>query len=384
VSHHILHVSQPTDAGVARCVADFAAAQQASGLAVTVACPADGPLAAELSALGIQVREWAATRSPGPGVAAEGRALGRLVAGVGPDLVHLHSAKAGLSGRLALRGRVPTVFQPHAWSFDAVDGPLAVAALRWERAAAAHWTHALVCVSQAERERGEQRRIRAPYRVMPNGVDLQQLTVATPEDRAAARRRLGYDDEPLAACVGRLSRQKGQDVLLEAWPTVLSAVPDARLVLVGDGPDAAVLAARGAPAVELVGRRDDVPDWLAAADVVVVPSRWEGMALVPLEALARGRSVVASDVTGVRECVPAGCGAVVPPDDARELATAVAARLADRRLADREGAAGRTHVERAHDLAVTTTRLAQVYADVIAGVRSHHSFRTGGGARENG
>jgi glycosyltransferase involved in cell wall biosynthesis len=224
----------------------------------------------------------------------------------------------------------------------------------------------VVCVSEAERARGESKRIATRYRVVLNGVDVRSFKVATASDRVEARQLLGYGDEPLAVCVGRLSRQKGQDILLDGWDAVLAAVPTARLALVGEGPEADRLAARGATAVDLVGYSDDVQAWLAAADVVVVPSRWEGMALVPLEALARGRSVVATDVAGIRESVPAGCGAVVPVEDPVRLGAALAGRLADRALSDAEGQTGRRHVEAYHDSAVTNERLRSVYVELLS------------------
>ncbi|MCF2435668.1 glycosyltransferase [Streptomyces thinghirensis] len=79
------------------------------------------------------MRHWPATRSPGPALVSEVRRLARVIEDVRPDLVHAHSAKAGLAARLAVRGRVPTVFQPHAWSFEAVGGAGAALALGWER-----------------------------------------------------------------------------------------------------------------------------------------------------------------------------------------------------------------------------------------------------------
>src|SRR5205814_7280998 len=141
----------------------------------------------------------------------------------------------------------------------------------------------------------------ASYHVVPSAVDLAQLPVATDRDRERARARLGLPAGPLVVCVGRLSRQKAQDVLLEAWPRVASAVPDATVALVGDGPEEPALRARNAPNVLFAGWRDDVPDWLAAADVVAIPSRWEGLPLVVLEAMARGRSVVSADADGMAE-----------------------------------------------------------------------------------
>jgi glycosyltransferase involved in cell wall biosynthesis len=199
--------------------------------------------------------------------------------------------------------------------------------------------------------------------VVPNGGDLSRFVVADRAERAAARGRLQLPaDAPLCVCVGRLTRQKGQDVLLAAWPGVVRQVPGAALVLVGDGPDREELA-RAAPAgVRLAGDQPDVSDWLAAADVVVAPSRWEGMALVPLEAMARGRSVVVTDVAGMGEAVPAGAGAIVPPEAVDPLASALAVRLADRAATDAEGRTGRAFVEERHDLAGTLAGIARAYA----------------------
>lgn len=316
---------------------------------MTVACPPDGWLAREAAAAGAAVVTWEATREPGPSVPGEVRRLRRVVARTRPDVLHLHSAKAGLAGRLAVRGRTPTVFQPHAWSFLAATGATGRAALAWERFAT-RWTDRLVCVSADERSLGEQAGIRAPATVVPNGVDLAALT---PSSRTEARHELGLDDRPLAVCVGRLAPQKGQHDLLDLWPDVRAAVPGATLVLVGDGPDRPTLEARGVAGVRLVGSRDDVPCWYAAADLVVAPSRWEGMALAPLEAMACGRSVVATDVPGMTDGTVRVAGR-------RALTEAIAVRLAAPEVAAAEGAAGRAHVEAHHDQVRSAAAVAAV------------------------
>ena len=359
----VLHVSQPTTEGVARTVVDLAREQTAQGWDVSVACPPHGDLPAEASAVGAEVLRWEASRNPGPTVVDESVRLARVIRAARPDLVHLHSAKAGLAGRLALRSGLPTVYQPHAWSFLAVRGPLRAASLLWERRAL-RWTDRVICVSQSECEQGVRAGLRLDGRtvVVPNGVDVERFQ---PGDRDAARARLGVGSGPLAVCVGRLSRQKGQDVLFDAWPAVLGAVPDARLVLVGDGPDREELLARAPEGSRLVGRADPL-DWYVAADVVVLPSRWEGMALVPLEAAACGRSVVVTDVAGAREAVAPGArSAVVPPEDAAALTAALAARLRDRRSADEEGELGRRHVSQHHDVRRTAGRVMEVYRQTL-------------------
>jgi glycosyltransferase involved in cell wall biosynthesis len=309
---------------------------------------------------------WRATRGPGPTVPAEAAALARLVAEVRPHLVHLHSSKAGLAGRLAVRGRLPTVFQPHAWSFLAAPSALRPACVAWERYAT-RWTHRVVYVSDRERDDGERLGISARGVVVPNGVDVEQFVAQDDDARRRARVALGLGPGPVAVCVGRLCWQKGQDLLLAAWQRALAAAPDARLVLVGDGPDRTGLIAGAPPRVLFAGPAEDPRPWYAAADVVVLPSRWEGMALVQLEAMASARCVIATDVGGAREVLAgsAGPAAVVPVGDVAALADALGVRLAEPGLAAAEAAAGRERACARHDIRQVAARVRQVYAEVV-------------------
>ncbi|WP_328754880.1 glycosyltransferase family 4 protein [Streptomyces sp. NBC_00269] len=353
----VLHVTQPVDGGVARVVRDLTEAQLSAGMRISVACPPDGPLAGSLRRIGCDVLPWQATRSPGPGIAREVRGLARLVAQVRPTLVHAHSAKAGLAARLAVRGRVPTVFQPHAWSFEAVDGPTARLALEWERRGA-RWASRVVCVSEAERATGERAGITARWDVIPNGVDLTRF-VPAPEPREATA-------DPLVVCVGRICRQKGQDVLVRAWPLVQERFPRARLVLVGDGPDAAALRRQATASVRFVGADDPVP-WYRQADLVVLPSRWEGMALAPLEAMACGRPVVVTDVDGARESLPPGLAShcLVPPDDPAALARTLTGLLRDPHRLGALGGLALRHARAHHDVRRTADAVADVYRELL-------------------
>ncbi|MFE7951736.1 glycosyltransferase [Streptomyces sp. NPDC057426] len=369
-SFSVLHAVQPGDGGVARVVVDLVRAQLEAGLRVAVACPPGTPLASAVRAEGADPYDWRAGRDPGPRLVRETRDLARVIRTVRPALVHAHSAKAGLCARLVVRGRIPTVYQPHAWSFEAVDGAVAAAARRWE-GWAARWTHRIVCVSEAERRTGEAAGVRAPWSVIHNGVDVERFGTST-----AAGADLGTDgsdspaDGPTVVCVGRLCRQKGQDVLLAAWPAVLEQVPTARLVLVGDGPDAERLRAAAPPSVRFTGNVDDTAPWYRAADLVVLPSRWEGMALAPLEAMASGRPVVVSDVDGARESLPPGheplC--LVPPEDPAALAAAVGRLLGGPEPRRTLGREAHEHVLSRFDVRRTGAAVADVYRE-LAGVR---------------
>ncbi|MEV5318042.1 glycosyltransferase [Streptomyces sp. NPDC052687] len=366
-SPRVLHVTQPVDGGVARVVTELVRAQRAAGFGVTVACPESG-LAQELRELGASVRNWPATRAPGRSLPGEVRRLARVVDEVRPDVLHAHSAKAGLAARLAVRGRIPTVFQPHAWAFEAVGGVTAVAAVAWERWGA-RWAARVVCVSEAERERGVRAKVRAHWRVIPNGIDPARFhPTAVTTARAALQPLTGLDPAvPLVVCVGRLCRQKGQDVLLEAWSSVLRRVPGARLALVGDGPEEARLRHRAPEGVLFAGAVADAVPWYQAADLVVLPSRWEGMALAPLEAMACGRPVLVTDVAGARESLPPGHRAhcLVPAGRPGPLGDALTRVLLDPPLRESLGHQGRRHVLTAHDVRHSAEAVAALYRELL-------------------
>ena len=227
----------------------------------------------------------------------------------------------------------------------------------------------MVCVSEAEHQRGVDAGIQCRAVVLANSVDLTRFVPAPPSECAAARAALGVGDAPVAACIGRLAHQKGQDLLLAIWPDVRARVPGARLLLAGDGPERAHLEAAATDGVSFLGTLDDVGGVYAAADIVVTPSRWEGLSFVVLEALASGRSVVATDVDGMREAIgpgPDAPGVVVAPEDAAALTEAIAARLGDPELARREGAWARERATK-FDLRAWGDELAAVTCGVEAG-----------------
>lgn len=347
--HTILHVAQPVQDGVARVVADLARQQVAQGWDVSVACPEGGQLSTEVIANGARHLPWAATRNPNARTLPEARDLSRLIRSEAPDIVHLHSSKAGLAGRLAIRGRLPTVFSPHAWSFFHVAGSTQRAALAWEKFAT-RWADVVLCGSEDERRAGAEAAIEANFRVIPNTSTIDDRGL----DQAAARAELGLgQDVPIIVCLGRYARQKGQDILLAAWPDISAAAPDAALFLVGGGPDEERLRAMADPSVQFVqaGSRDNVVRWILAADVLVFPSRWETMSLAVLEALELGRAVVVSDCQGMAEALAGGPGTVVPREYVTRLADAVTAYATDRELARRTGQDAGRHYREVHGAA---------------------------------
>jgi glycosyltransferase involved in cell wall biosynthesis len=165
---------------------------------------------------------------------------------------------------------------------------------------------------------------------------------------------------PLVLAVGRLHPQKGYDVLIDALPLLGDVV----VAVAGDGPLRAELAAR-APQVRWLGRRDDVADLYAVADVVVLPSTWEARSLTAQEALRAGRPLVATEVGGIAGLV--GEGAVlVPPGDAIALGTEVRRLLDNPDEARALAARGAAVAAAWPDEADTVTQVAAVYAELLS------------------
>jgi len=336
---HILHVSQPTDGGCAIAVRCLAEAGARAGHTVTVACPDQAHLPAWTAEAGAEWHPLPMVREPSPGDVSALLRMRRLFQRA--DVVHLHSSKAGALGRLALRSlgrRAPaSCFTPHGWSW-LVGGRMAPAYRTYERVAAA-WTDAIVAVSAEEAAAGRAvlRSGFAPVTVISNGVDTERFCVEGPVANRSVR--------PLIACAGRLTVQKGQDLAIHALARL--GTPDARLRLIGAGPDAAKLrelaAGLGvADRVEFTGHCDPRPH-LRAADVVVVPSRWEGLSFVLLEAMACGKAVVTTAVAG--SGVVGDAGVVVPLDAGSEgLAAALDELLADEPARRRHGEQARARV----------------------------------------
>jgi glycosyltransferase involved in cell wall biosynthesis len=185
--------------------------------------------------------------------------------------------------------------------------------------------------------------------------------------RAEARRALGLDaEQPVVVTVGRLTHMKAQWQLVDAVPELVTRFPDLAVVLLGDGPLREELVEQAAGlgvghAVRFPGHRPDARRLLAAADVFVLPSRYEGMSLAALEAMEAGLPVVATRVVGSSEVVvDGGTGALVRFGRPSELGAALAELLADPELRRRQGAAGR----RRYLARFTRDRMAQETAAV--------------------
>jgi teichuronic acid biosynthesis glycosyltransferase TuaC len=259
------------------------------------------------------------------------RAIGAMHRRKPFDVINAHwMYPDGVSAaRLGAKLGVPVVLT--ALGCD-VNDDLESAAKRPRILAATRAAAAVTAVSQPLADRLEAAGVpKQKLHVIPNGVDTTRFA---PRDRAASRAALGLGESPLVVCVSRLSHEKGVDVLVDALATLRARVPAARVAVVGEGAEHAALDQRIAAAglgdvVRLVGAvpHASVPTWMAAADVVCMPSRREGHPNAAMEALACGRPLVASRAGALTALVTAARGITVEPGDAAALGGALADAL---------------------------------------------------------
>ncbi len=367
----VLHVTQPTTAGVAKVVQQFIADQCRRGLSVGLASPEHAEFISPLVALGCHYFRWEAVRSPFKGILAETRQLGQIIAKSQPKVVHLHSSKAGMIGRLLLRQRTPTVFQPNGWSFAAGQAWLKPFSKQFELFAAKHWTTVTVCVSDLEAQAIQQSVPSHQIEIIANGLDLNEWDRRSQNSKQQARQILGVPhDAQVAVCVGRVTKQKGPDLMLEVWKRNATKKPNQWLLWAGDGDmfDAMKSESGSMPQFRFDGPTKQPKIYFEAADVVVMPSRWEGHSLSMLEALATSRPVVAFDVEGMKETITSDIGAIVPRNDINAFAEAL-----DRWLNESAenlmlaGNLARQRVEELYDLDLGCSRLIDLYQRMTAG-----------------
>jgi glycosyltransferase involved in cell wall biosynthesis len=241
----------------------------------------------------------------------------------------------------------------------------------------------LIVVSHAiDRKVVEEGRLGAPRVLIYNGVDLERYDHQDP--CCTLREEFGMEPgSSIVGVVGRLELEKGHPTLLEAWPLVLRDVPDAYLLIVGEGTRQEALhqiaREQGVERhVIFTGRRDDIPAVTAALDVAVLPSYREAQGLTILEAMALSRPVVASNVGGIPEMIENGVtGLLVPPHDPPALAGAIARLLRDHPYADMLGRAGHDLVHDRFCVQLMVNKVQELYDEGARAVRPREMSAAG-------
>jgi glycosyltransferase involved in cell wall biosynthesis len=279
-----------------------------------------------------------------------------------PNLIHCHTSKAGILGRVAARAvGVPAVFTAHTWSFaDGTSRIWKLIGTPSERLAARYTTR-IIAVSDSNRDLAIKQKVASESKIVTVHNGIPDTRHRAHPDRAGT---------PRIVMVARFVPQKNQQQLLAALSTIDAPF---HLVFVGDGPTRAAaeqlagdlgLAAR----VEFLGIRTDTDQILAGSHLFVLATNWEGFPITILEAMRAGLPVLATDVDGVREAVVHDqTGYLVPRGDTQLLAGKLACLLSDTKLRARLGSAGRAVYEREFTRTVMLGKIAAVYRGAVPG-----------------
>ena len=322
-----------------------------------------GPLAEELEDAGIPVTCFGVTRSWQAWVVFR---LIRALRRFDPEILQTWLFHANLAGRLAGRfSRVPII----------VSG-IRVAEQRsrvrlWLDRMTQSWAQAHVCVSRAVADFSIKQGGLDPNRVhvIPNGVDVEKFAGAKPADLEPLGIPVG---SKVLLFVGRLDPQKDPLWLWDAFETLRSTTSNVHLIYVGQGSLESELKQRIESSSSkshghVLGWRPDVPELLKSSDLLVLPSRWEGMPNVVLEAAAAGTPVVSADVEGVSEILTDGVtGRIVRTRDPKELASAVDSLLQDNDLRRSMTETLQTYVSETFTLEDATSLYEQLYQDLAS------------------
>lgn len=339
---------------------------------IEFAMPAGGPMPESLAAMGQTVH---AVELGSRFSLQEVRRLAQLCRERRIDVLHSHNVRANIHARLAgrmsgVRARVSTIHNSvYHYDVPAINQRVYSLAERLTL----RWCHRIIAVSEgiAEQLRQGYGLAADKINVVPNGVDPERL-LATRE-RAEVRRSLDIAPEaPVLLQVGRLTPQKGYDVLFDAIARIAQSHPRLVVLAVGEGPLRQQLEQQAHSlkldrVVRFLGHREDVADLLHAVDLVTLASRSEGMPYTLLEAMGSGRAVVATRIGGIEEVIrQQGTAQLVPSEDAEALANAIDALLQAPDVAARMGVAARAYILEHHTAEGMLARVQSIYRDILS------------------
>lgn len=295
--------------------------------------------------------------------------LVRAIRSSGAEVVHAHLGTSATLVPIAARlARVPCVSTLH--HLPRRKDNRGDALKSWLAIRSAERGFALVFVSAAAQTAaaGIYGPPRASWRTLHNGVDISAFSPVpggAPEPMPAD---IGVPaGAPVVSIVAAVREPKGHEYAFAAWATVRAKIPDATLLVVGDGPHLATLRANAPDGVVFTGAREDVPAILRGSTLALLPSLTEALPTSLIEAAATGLPVVATTVGGTPEVVEDGrTGILVEPRDADGLAAGVLDLLIDRSRREQYGAAGRRLAEERFDLRRWAGRLADLYSEAVS------------------
>jgi len=331
----IAYLVRPAEGGIKSHLLTLLAGLDRTRFEPIVICPPDSSLRRDVEQAGCKVipLELVGELNPIKDLKAV-LSLRRILRRVKPDILHIHSAKAGLVGRLAAASlrRPRIVLTMHSFVFDERVGRLKRTMAAWVERRLSRLTDRIIAVSGALRDELVSRTGLSPDKitVIPNGITFREIHKSGGDP---PRRTVGT--------VSRLAPQKGVDNFIRAAALVRKRFPSAGFFIIGDGPFREALEALAdelgiRESVEFMGFQPDALPIVATFDVFALASTWEAFGLVLVEALSQEVPVVAFRVGGIPEIVDGSTtGLLAEPGNVEDLADKVCRLLADRELAAR-------------------------------------------------
>ncbi len=329
----------------------------------------DGPLAVTAKKLGVEQINVDLVRDINPLKDVAGLVrMSRHVRRIRPELIHVHSSKAGVLGRLTagLFG-IPCIYTPNAYAYLGAQGLRKKFYLRVERILRP-FTAKLLAVGRSEANRSTEDVGFTPEKVTFVNNAIVPLTVTwSPTSNS--------EKKPLVLMVGRLNHQKNPEMFVLAAGRVARRKPEARFMIVGGGYHEfhgdmvrdliASLGLQEQFQIHEWMAQEDLHHVMAQADIIVVPSRYDGLPFIPLEAMSMGKPVVGTQVDGVQDVIVDGItGYLVELDDITAMADRIVYLLKDSQLRINMGREGRKRIEKEFNISTNIRQIEDVYAEV--------------------
>jgi glycosyltransferase involved in cell wall biosynthesis len=287
-----------------------------------------------------------------------------------PTILHTHTTKAGVLGRIAgWMTRTRTIHTPHGHLFYGYFGKGKEQFYVFVERLAARFCERIITISKDERREYLRRGIGDKKKVVTiyNGIDMGRF----PGNGKRVRRDLGIAQQaPLVGFVGRLEEVKGPHLFIDAAKRIKALAPQTHFLMLGDGAmkEGLIQKAQGMPHLHIVGFREDIPNCLAALDILLIPSLNDGFNLVAVEAMASSKPIVATAAGGLPEVVGDG-GILVRPGDTKKMAREAITLLNSPTLRKVIGAKGRKRAEMLFSWDVCLQKTLDIYYLVAGNTR---------------
>lgn len=315
----ILHITQSVIGGTLVYLKLFFSFINREKYDIELICPSYGPMKNEIEALGIKVHTIEMVREISLFNDIEAfRELNRYIKTSKPDIIHIHSSKAGVIGRgAAYLNNIPCIYNPHGWSFsmDICEGKKKV--YSFIERICAYMTRKIVLISDFEKNLALQYKI-APIEKMEviyNGIDIDKFVETRCINNYSNLHGIP-EDSYIVGMVGRITLAKNYKLFIEIANKLVDEIANCFFIIVGDGElreeITDLIMQKGlAEKILITGWTDEVDKYISIFDVALLTSSWEGFGLVLLEYMARGKPIVASNVGGIPSAVENGFNGIL-------------------------------------------------------------------------